>query len=465
MHRVHDLGRGRGHRHLRRLGYQGRLRRTADGPRRRAPKRVGERMKRRDEDRLTPNAGPIRRDYEDLWDGFARRLRDGETADPLGLGPGSMRRGVGAVLRLTNGVAASLEEVARILAGLVDEEVVPSGARDLHTTVHALEVRGDSEILNAAARRFVETALAVAPRHDRLCIRYEGLTVGPTGVLAQGWPAGEGLQDLRREMARRLGAQDLPAAAESGRVRRTRARHPACVRRAPQGPDAPGGFRGEQPGHGLRDGDLCLDGGGPLRRCGVEGQADPPGPDPARGPRSLRRGRAPVRQSPTKNAGGLARGLGRNDPRTRRTLYGEFVADRTATGKGGRLKQKWLKRTKPRAQARYRPADRYARPGGGLSLQPGVGVLDRGRPTLQAAAWRPRHKHRDLQRDFSWREQDRSPMPKGAPKHRSRRPPNSVPMREPPPLSILPRVPHPKARSTGWTSTGTQPQQSSLRRS
>jgi len=178
-------------------------------------------MKRRDEDRTAPNAGAIRRDYDDLWDGFARRLRDGESADPLGLGPGSMRRGVGAVVRLTNGVAASLEEVARILAGLVDEEVVPSGTRDLHTTVHALEVRGDGEILNAVAQRFVETALAIAPRHDRLCIRYEGLTVGPTGVLAQGWPAGEGLQDLRREMARRLGAQDLPAAAESGKVRRT----------------------------------------------------------------------------------------------------------------------------------------------------------------------------------------------------------------------------------------------------
>lgn len=178
-------------------------------------------MKRRDEERLTPNAGPIRRDYDDLWDGFARRLRDVETADPLGLGPGGMRRGVGAVLRLADGVAATLEEVARILAGLVDEEVVPSGARDLHTTVHALEVRGDGEILDAAARRFVETALALAPRHDRLCIGYEGLTACPTGVLAQGWPAGEGLQDLRREMARRLGARDLPAAAGSGMVRRT----------------------------------------------------------------------------------------------------------------------------------------------------------------------------------------------------------------------------------------------------
>lgn len=179
-------------------------------------------MKRRDVDRLTSDAWLIRRDYDDLWASFVERLPESETsAAPLGSGRGNVRRGVGAVLRLTGGVASSLEGAARTLAGLVDEETIPFGAPDLHTTVHALEARGGEDVDEAAARRFAETVLDVAPRYDRLCVRYEGLTAGPTGILAQGWPVGEGLRDLRREVARRLDARDLPAAVGPGRVRRT----------------------------------------------------------------------------------------------------------------------------------------------------------------------------------------------------------------------------------------------------
>ena len=156
---------------------------------------------------LSSNAERIRRDYEVSWSSFKHELLHGGQRPTVASDEGTRRSGISAIVRPEAEVATRLAGVARELVVLAGQRHLAFDASDIHTTLHALEgdpVADDETEARGSAAAFADVLRALAPQHDYFHIRYEGLTAGPTGVFAQGWPSGDGFQDMRRALHRRL---------------------------------------------------------------------------------------------------------------------------------------------------------------------------------------------------------------------------------------------------------------------
>ncbi len=162
----------------------------------------------------------IRRDYENLW----ARCRSGLAQGLIEPDPASeetiKRWGVSAILRPIADVADTLSEVASELAVYTGRRQVVYDHSNLHTTMRSVEFnlgRVDDERIRA----YGEILRELAKSYDQLRINYRGLTATATGVLAQGWPADESLQELRRDFRRRLALRGLAGGPEGTKLRIT----------------------------------------------------------------------------------------------------------------------------------------------------------------------------------------------------------------------------------------------------
>ena len=156
---------------------------------------------------LPSNAEQIRRDHETSWASFKHELLHGGQQPTVATDEENRRSGISAIVRPEAEIATRLAEVARELAVLAGQGHLAFDASDIHTTLYALEgdpVADDETEARRSAAVFADVLRSLAPQHDCFHIRYEGLTAGPTGVFAQGWPSGDGFQDMRRALHRRL---------------------------------------------------------------------------------------------------------------------------------------------------------------------------------------------------------------------------------------------------------------------
>ena len=92
----------------------------------------------------------------------------------------------------------------------------------MHTTVRSIEfhwpgVTGE----DAAVRAYAEILDEIAGHCGSIRIAYRGLTASVGGVLAQGWPVGDELYDIRRAFREKLSGRGLSGGPEAERNRRT----------------------------------------------------------------------------------------------------------------------------------------------------------------------------------------------------------------------------------------------------
>ena len=156
---------------------------------------------------LPSNAEQIRRDHEISWSNFKRDLLRGDPPRPAAVsGARGRRSGISAIVRPEAEVASRLAEVAREVAVLAGREYIVLDASDIHTTLYAIEdgPADDETDIQQSAAALAGVLRTLAPNYGRLFINYRGLTAGPAGLLAQGWPSGESFQTLRRAVHRRV---------------------------------------------------------------------------------------------------------------------------------------------------------------------------------------------------------------------------------------------------------------------
>lgn len=154
---------------------------------------------------------PLAAHYDGMWEEAAPLVRTGGVArDPwLGRRAEDARRGVTLLARPAPRVAAKL---ADFLAGLRRMEPAQyyQPARDLHHTVLSLFAAIPDHARYAARLPVYRDAVAqVAARTPPFDIDVRGVTLSTGAVLAQGFPRGETLSDLRDRLRRALAARGV----------------------------------------------------------------------------------------------------------------------------------------------------------------------------------------------------------------------------------------------------------------
>jgi hypothetical protein len=172
--------------------------------------------------RLSSNATQIRNDYERLWKDAKEQLSEGRI-DPDPMPDDSSRRwGISAIIRPSKGIAAIIANVAAEIRQYVGPSQVIYDEPNLHTTVRSIEfhrtnvarddekVSGYTQILRKIARNF-----------RPLRVYYAGLTANRRGVMAQGWPLGDDLQQFRERFQASLRTSGLLTGPEAEAIRKT----------------------------------------------------------------------------------------------------------------------------------------------------------------------------------------------------------------------------------------------------
>lgn len=175
------------------------------------------------------NTGQIRRDHDTSWSSFKRDLLRGIWQQPAATSEEKVcRSGISAIVRPEAEIASRLAGIARELSELTGQGHLAFDASDIHTTLYALESGPEADNETKARRSVAELAEALrtlARLHDHFRIGFKGLTAGPTGIFAQGWPTDDRFQDVRRAIHRRLaeecGSRGCPTTGAGVRLRRT----------------------------------------------------------------------------------------------------------------------------------------------------------------------------------------------------------------------------------------------------
>lgn len=182
--------------------------------------------------------GEIRSDYERSWAEGAAALAAGAVECDPPPREGDERWGLSIVLRPEGRVRERLAAAADELRPFLGERQLLYGPSTLHTTLRSLEAhRGKIEAGDPLLSRYAD-ALRELARSQPLSIAYDGLTLGRSGVLAQGWPLGEGLQRLRDALHSRLADKGLAQSGPERSAPRRTAHASLAVFQCP--PESPG---------------------------------------------------------------------------------------------------------------------------------------------------------------------------------------------------------------------------------
>lgn len=134
----------------------------------------------------------------------------GPSVDPLLDSAQDTRRGITLVARPPASIAAN---IAAVLADFhhsePDQYYYP--VSDLHLTLLSIVSCSPGFALNGIpVADYQRTASAIARQAAPFAIRFSGLTASPSGVMVQGVPQGEGLNQLRDETRRLFRQSGLP---------------------------------------------------------------------------------------------------------------------------------------------------------------------------------------------------------------------------------------------------------------
>ncbi len=156
----------------------------------------------------------IRRDYHGMWVNARSRLAEGRIQPDPGSKETIKKWGLSAVLSPTGNIADTLVGVADELAVHTGRSQVVYDHTDLHTTLRSIEFHQPT-IATDKVQTYTDILHEVAQGYGPFSVSYRGLTATPTGVLAQGWPDDDSLQNLRLAFHRRLESYGLLSGPET----------------------------------------------------------------------------------------------------------------------------------------------------------------------------------------------------------------------------------------------------------
>jgi hypothetical protein len=148
-------------------------------------------------------------DYERTWTKGAAAVAAGSVVCDPPPRDGDARWGLSIIVRPDRRVSERLTAAASELQSVVGGGQLVYDRNTLHTTVRSLEAhRGEVDATDPTLGRYVDIMRGLAPRYG-LSVSYDGLTLSQSGVLAQGWPLGDDMRQLRAALHSRLAAEGL----------------------------------------------------------------------------------------------------------------------------------------------------------------------------------------------------------------------------------------------------------------
>jgi len=171
---------------------------------------------------MIKNIKRITADYQKMWNESKDQLQTGNI-DPDPVPDNTSRRwGVSIVIRPTEPVLSRLSNVVQELAEFTGNEQVLYGQSNLHTTLRSIEFqRLEVDENDEKVQEYIKALEAVVKKFGPIRITYKGLTANRGGVMAQGWPVDDTLQDIREAFHGEIEKRGLLGGPEEINVRQT----------------------------------------------------------------------------------------------------------------------------------------------------------------------------------------------------------------------------------------------------
>lgn len=171
---------------------------------------------------MIKNLERITSDYQRMWSESKDQLRKGDI-DPDPVPDNSSRRwGVSIVIRPTEPVLSRLTDTANEIAQFAGDEQVIYDQSNLHTTLRSIEFqRLEVDENDEKVKQYEEALRVVVEKFGPIKITYKGLTANRSGVMAQGWPVDDTLQEIRDAFHTELEKRGLLGGPEETAVRQT----------------------------------------------------------------------------------------------------------------------------------------------------------------------------------------------------------------------------------------------------
>lgn len=171
---------------------------------------------------MIKNLERITSDYQRMWNESKDQLRAGDV-DPDPVPDNNSRRwGVSIVIRPTEPVLSRLTEVAKEIEKFTGTEQIIYDQSNLHTTLRSIEFqRLEVDENDEKVKQYEEALKAVVERFGPIKITYRGLTANRSGVMVQGWPVDDTLQEVREAFHNELEKRGLLGGPEETAVRQT----------------------------------------------------------------------------------------------------------------------------------------------------------------------------------------------------------------------------------------------------
>ncbi len=171
---------------------------------------------------MIKNLERIAADYSRMWAESKDQLRRGDIEPDPVPDNSSKRWGVSVVIRPTEPVVTQLLVAANTVRTFAGENQVIYGKENLHTTLCSLEFQRLEVTANDPKVRAYEAVLkSVAARFKAISIQYKGITANRSGVMAQGWPLEDKLQEIREAFHTELEKRGLLGGPEESSIRQT----------------------------------------------------------------------------------------------------------------------------------------------------------------------------------------------------------------------------------------------------
>jgi hypothetical protein len=169
---------------------------------------------------LSPTSEKITAIYNQIWQDSKHDLAQGLIEPDPVPDATSSRWGVSMIIRPTGDVADVLEAVALRLTEFTGRKQAVYNRESLHTTLRSIEsYRFNVPDKDENVHKYLSILKEVVPPYGPIRILYKGLTADKTGVLAQGWPMGDALQNIRSAFYSKLQEYNLLSGPEAHHIR------------------------------------------------------------------------------------------------------------------------------------------------------------------------------------------------------------------------------------------------------
>lgn len=152
--------------------------------------------------------------YKSMWKTASGQFKSGICdIDPLIASKDDQRRGITLLARPEREIAAEILDFQNELKKL-EAHQYHQPHTDLHLTVLSIISCDDKFELNQIESQAYQN-LILNCLTEPITVRLEGITASPSGVLIQGFPEGEGLENLRNELRNKFKSSSLQHSIDS----------------------------------------------------------------------------------------------------------------------------------------------------------------------------------------------------------------------------------------------------------